>query len=162
MPFIIVIDGPNFINDLHRQGKNNEYILNKLSLPDIQALIQRRLRSPGGLRSHPFIHTYFVCSNKGRIGKFKGDERRELLNKLRRERGFIVIEIEQSKTGKGKEEQVDMSVFIQMLEVGPLAYPYFDPWRHIVLISSDKDFVPAIRTLRKMGVHTVVVGFDNR
>ena len=55
-----------------------------------------------------------------------------------------------------------MSVFIQMLETGPLAPTIHDPWRHIVLISSDKDFVPAIRILSKMGVHTVVVGFQSK
>jgi uncharacterized LabA/DUF88 family protein len=82
------------------------------------------------------------------------------LNNFGRERGVTTVEIEQSKTGKGREQEVDMSVFIQMLEVGPLTFPY-DPWRHVVLISSDKDFVPAIRTLSKMGCHTIVVGFDN-
>jgi hypothetical protein len=48
-----------------------------------------------------------------------------------------------------------------MLEAGPLARPYFDPWRHVAPISSDKDFVPAIRTRCTMRVHTGVVGFNN-
>lgn len=67
--------------------------------------------------------------------------------------------------GHGKEEQVDMSVFICMLEMGPLARPENEgtrEWRHIVLISSDSDYVPAIRMLSQMGVHTVVIGFDSK
>ena len=60
---------------------------------------------------------------------------------------------------KGKEQQVDMSVFIRMLNMGPLSIPQHDPWRHIVLISSDSDFAPAIRLLCNMGTHTITVGF---
>jgi hypothetical protein len=159
MGFVIVVDGPNFINDLERSGKNTNYILNTLSLPAIQIAIQERLKIHG-LRSHPFVHTYFVCSDRGRIGEnIKGNDKQRLLDKLRNERGVTVDEIRQSKR-KGKEMQVDMSVFIRMLEMGPLATPY-DAWRHIVLIASDSDYVPAIRLLSMMGTHTVVVGFRN-
>jgi len=160
MGFVIVVDGPNFINDLEKSGKDVNYILDTLSLPAIQEVIQERLKA-NGLQSHPFIHTYFVCSDKGQIGEsIKGSDRDRFLEKLRNERGVTVDEIKQSH-GKEKEQQVDMSVFIRMLEMGPLAIPMYDPWRHIVLISSDSDYVPAIRMLSKMGTHTIVVGFRN-
>jgi uncharacterized LabA/DUF88 family protein len=68
-----------------------------------------------------------------------------------------VDEITQSHK-RGGEQQVDMSVFIRMLEMGPLSIPH-DQWRHIVLIASDSDYVPAIRLLSSMGTHTIVVGF---
>ena len=49
-----------------------------------------------------------------------------------------------------------------MLEMGPLSpLAAHAPWRHIVLISSDKDYIPAIRILSKMGFYTVVIGFDS-
>jgi len=51
---------------------------------------------------------------------------------------------------------------LNMLELGPLARPHYDSWRHIVLVSSDTDFVPAIRLLSAMGVHTIVIGFDSK
>jgi uncharacterized LabA/DUF88 family protein len=160
MGFVIVIDGPNFINDLEACGKDVNYILGTLSLPAFQMAIQERLRA-NGLLSHPFIHTYFVCSEKKRIGEsIRGSDRDRLIEKLRNQRGVTVDEIRQSH-GKGKEQQVDMSVFIRMLEVGPLAIPMYDPWRHIVLVSSDSDYVPAIRMLSRMGTHTIVVGFRN-
>jgi uncharacterized LabA/DUF88 family protein len=159
MGFVIVIDGPNFINDLEKSGKDSNYILETLSLPAIQMAIQEKLAAQG-LRSHPFIHTYFVCSDKGRIGSIRGNDKERLLERLRKERGVTVDLIRQSH-GKDKEQQVDMSVFIRMLEMGPLAIPNYDEWRHIVLISSDSDYVPAIRMLSRMGTHTIVVGFRN-
>jgi len=159
MGFVIVVDGPNFINDLEKSGKDSSYILDTLSLPAIQMAIQEKLMTHG-LRSHPFIHTYFVCSDKGQIGSIRGNDKERLLEKLRNELGVTVDVIEQSH-GKGKEQQVDMSVFIRMLEMGPLAIPTYDPWRHIVLIASDSDYVPAIRMLSRMGTHTIVVGFRN-
>jgi uncharacterized LabA/DUF88 family protein len=158
MGFVIVIDGPNFINDLERGGKDRDYFLNTLSLPTMQVIIQQKLNEHG-LRSHPFVHTYFVCAENNQIGEqIKGKDKTLFLNKLKCERGVTVDEIKQSHT-HGKEKQLDMNVFIRMLEMGPFARPVHDEWRHIVLISSDSDFVPAIRMLSQMGVHTILVGF---
>lgn len=109
---------------------------------------------------YPFIHTYFVCSNRKKIGGFRGEERDRIIDKLKREIGVTVDEIQQNRSGK--EEQVDMSVFIRMLEMGPLARPHYDMWRHIVLISKDTDYVPAIRMLSQMGVHTIAIGFNSK
>ena len=160
MGFVIVIDGPNFINELHRNDKGMDYVLNTLSFPILHEIIQRKLNE-NGLRGHPFIHTFFVCSDRGKIGpEFKGDNRNRFIDKLQRERGVTVDQIHQSV--RGKEEQVDMSVFIRMLEMGPLARPQYDEWRHVVLISRDTDYVPAIRMLTQMGVHTIVIGFDSK
>ncbi len=160
MGFVIVVDGPNFINDLQRSGKDVNYMVDTLSLPTIQMIIQDRLNKHG-LQSHPFIHTYFVCSDRGEIGEdVRGKDKEKLLNKLRNERGVTVDEIKQAH-GKGKEKEVDMHVFIRMLEMGPLAF-HNDPWRHIVLIASDSDYVPAIRMLSKMGTHTIAIGFRKK
>ena len=133
------------------------WILETLSLPNLQAAIQVRLGIEG-LRSHPFIHTYFVCSDSGRIGDFRGEDKQKLLQKFRTDRGVTVDLITQSH-GNQKEQQVDMSVVMRMLEMGPLAVPHYDPWRHVVLISSDSDYVPAIRLLSTMATHTITVGF---
>jgi len=160
MGFVIIVDGPNFLNDLNRNGKDMDYVMNTLSFPTLHNIIQDKLNKHG-LRGHPFIHTYFVCSDRGRIGEFRGEDKERFLNKLRIERGVTVDEIKQSPK-KGKEQEVDMSVFIRMLEMGPLARPHYEEWRHIVLMASDKDYVPAIRMLSQMGVHTVVVGFDSK
>lgn len=160
MGFVIIVDGPNFINELERNGKDKTYIMKTFSFHILQGVIQNRLNQHG-LRGHPFLHTYFVCSDKKQMGDFKDEERQALLDKLKCETGVTVDKILQSHK-EGKEHEVDMHVFIRMLEMGPLARPYHDEWRHIVLISKDSDFVPAIRLLSQMGTHTIVVGFDSK
>jgi hypothetical protein len=154
--FVLIIDGPNFINDLHRFGKDFNYIMNTLSFHSVHGIIQRRLNIHG-LRGHPFVHTYFVCADSGKLGKLQNEQKIAFLQKLSNEQGVTVDEIKQSHK-RGGEQQVDMNVFIRMLEMGPLAL-HKDEWRAIVLISSDSDYVPAIRMLSKMGTHTITVGF---
>lgn len=152
MPFVIVIDGPNFINELHRHGKDKEFIMSKLSFPILHTLIQRKPRE-NGLYSHPFLHTEFICSNKTQIGDFRGEERTKLLKKLKGETGVSVREIDLSSKGE-QEKGVDITVFATMLERGGL-------YTHIVLIGADRDYVPALNALTKRNIHTIVVGFKD-
>lgn len=152
IPFTIIVDGPNFINELHRHNKDKDYIMNTLSFPILHELIQRRLRVEG-LYSHPFLHTEFVCSDKEQIGDFSGDEREQLLTKLKREKG-VSVRIVQLSSEEGQEKGVDMFIFARMLERGK-------PKHHIVLMTRDKDYVPGIEELTKRGIHTVLVGFDD-
>jgi len=152
VPFVIVIDGPNFINELHRHGKDTEYIMSKLSLPVLHAVIQKQLLK-NGLYSHPFLHTEFICSNKPQIGEFRGTGRTRLLKKLMGERGVSVRIVELSSKGE-QEKGVDMTVFATMLERGGLL-------THVVLIGADRDYVPALNALTKRNIHTIVVGFKD-
>jgi len=158
MPVTIIVDGPNFINALHREGKDIDYILNTLSFSTLHGLIQNRLNR-SGLVGHPFLHTYFICSDKKQIGPFKNEDRAKIIDKIKKELGVSVVEIKQSETSGGPEKEVDMQVFIHMLEMGPLSLNPSE-WKHICLISADKDYVPAVKILSKLGTHTVVVGFN--
>ncbi|MCX6647943.1 MAG: NYN domain-containing protein [Candidatus Bathyarchaeota archaeon] len=154
MPFTIVVDGPNFINDLHRHGKNKDYIMNTLSFPTLHGVIQREL-GENGLYSHPFYHTEFICSNKPQIGELIEPERSELLHKLKHERGVIVKQVDLSSE-HGQEKAVDMFVFSRMLQMGGS-----NDNKHVVLIASDKDYVPAVEALMSRGIHVIVVGFND-
>lgn len=151
MAFSIVVDGHNFINDLDRQGKGKDYVLNKLSFPILHAVVQKRLKSEG-LYSHPFIHTEFICSDHGEIGPFKGSERNDLLKKLKNEKGVMVLEVPHHTK---KQKGVDFTVFIRMMT---LARSPVQP-HEIVLFASDTDYVPALRLLSEQGTHVVIVGF---
>ena len=113
MAFSIIVDGHNFINDLSRNGKGKEYVLQQLSFPILHDIIQERMKS-AGLYSHPFIHTEFICSDRGQVGdSFKSDsERRELLSKLKNEMGVTVREVIQHTT---RQKGVDLTVFIRMM-----------------------------------------------
>jgi len=151
MAFSILVDGHNFINDLDRQGKGKDYVLNKLSFPILHVVVQERLKSEG-LYSHPFIHTEFICSDHGEIGPFKGPERNELLKKLKNEKGVTVLEVPHHTK---KQKGVDFTVFIRMMT---LARSPVQP-HEIVLFASDTDYVPALRLLAEQGTHVVIVGF---
>ena len=154
MAFSIIVDGHNFINDLERYGKDKDYILKKLSFPILQEIIQDKLKTEK-LYSHPFIHTEFVCSNKGQIGPFKEEpERNELIKKLNNEKGVTVLEIIQHTN---KQKGVDLTVFIRMMTlIKSSVQPH-----HIVLFASDTDYVPALRLLAEQGTHVIIVGFKN-
>ena len=151
MAFSIVVDGHNFINDLNREGKGKDYILNKLSFPILHSVVQARLKSEG-LYSHPFIHTEFVCSDHGEIGPFRGVERNDLLKKLKKEKGVTVLEVPHHTK---KQKGVDLTVFIRMMTLARSpAQPH-----EIVLFASDTDYIPALRLLAEQGTHVVIVGF---
>lgn len=154
MPFMIVIDGPNFINQLHRLGRDKEYIMKTLSFPFFHGVIQQKL-AENGLYSHPFLHTEFICSNLTKIGQFKGEEREKLLAKMRRQTGVSVriVNLSRRKEDRG-EKGVDMTVFSTMIERGGIL-------THVVLLGGDKDYVPALNALTKRNIHTVVVGIDD-
>lgn len=157
MAFSIVIDGNNFINDLFRHGKDKEYILQQLAFPILHDIIQEKMRL-AGLYSHPFIHTEFVCADRGPIGPFKPNEKDALIKKLKNEMGVTVREVPQHTNASDKEKGVDFTVFIRMMTlVKSSAQPH-----HIVLFASDTDYVPAIRLMTEQGVHVVIVGFKNK
>lgn len=152
MAFLIVIDGPNFINELHRHGKDKDYIMKKLNFPVLHHLIQTKL-SQHGLYSHPFLRTEFICSNKPKIGEFKGTERTNLLARLRRQTGVSVRVVKLSSKGE-QEKGVDITVFATMLERG-------GPVTHAVLMGADRDYIPAMNALTKRNIHTILVTFPD-
>jgi hypothetical protein len=156
MGFAIIVDAPNFINDLVRNGYDKDDILEYLSFPILHNLIQKQLKD-NGLSSHPFLCTEIIHSNINKLGPFEGDDKKRLLDKLRHQRGVTTTEINLSKSGDN-EKGVDMFVFVRMLEFGMIARPYM---YHNVLIGSDKDYVPAMQLMRKLGIHTILIGFED-
>jgi len=157
MGFAIIVDAPNFINDLNRHGYGKDDILEYLSFPILHGLIQKRLKD-NGLSSHPFLCTEIIHSNKTKLGPFECEDKKRLLDKLGRQIGVTTIEVNLSIPG-GDEKGVDMLVFVRMLEFGTIARPYM---YHNVLIGSDKDYVPAMQLMRKLGIQTIVIGFEDQ
>lgn len=151
MAFSIVVDGHNFINDLERNGKGKDYLLNELSFPKLHSIIQERLRLEG-LYSHPFIHTEFICSDRGQIASLKGNDRADLITKLKNTKGVTVVEVPQHTA---RQKGVDFTVFIRMMTLAKSpAQPH-----EIVLFASDTDYIPALRLMAEQGTHVVMVGF---
>jgi len=154
--FTIVIDGPNFINMLHDLDKSKDDILaDSFSFENLRSAIQRRLKLKG-LYSHPFLHAEFIYSNKNRIGNFINYEKILLVNKIGNSDGFSPREIQLTEE-KQKEKGVDIAVFAKMMDV-MLNNLLQNDTQHVVLIARDKDYVPALQLLRRVGIHTIVVG----
>jgi uncharacterized LabA/DUF88 family protein len=146
MRFCIIVDGTNFINRLFEMGKEKSYVLNELSFPEIAARIQQLLRENG----LPAIYngTDFYCSNK-KISDLTKTDTDKLLDKLRYERGVTVEQV--GIITDGKEKALDTSIIIRMFEV----IDYYDI---VVLLASDRDYIPAFELLRKKGKYIVTVG----
>ena len=157
MGFAIIVDTPNFINDLVEHSYDKDDIIKFLSFPILQGLIQKRLRD-NGLSSHPFLCAELIYSNQNKLGPFVDSERLDLIDKLSRQMGVTTIEVRLSKSGKD-EKGVDMMVFVRMLEYGLISRPYL---YHNVLIGSDRDYVPAMQLLRELGIHTILLGFMDK
>ena len=137
MAFSIVVDGHNFVNDVERSGRTKDYVLRQLSFPILHAIIQEKLKIEG-LYSHPFIHTEFVCSDRGKIGTLNGAERDRFIGKLKHEKGVTVVEVPQHTT---KQKGVDFTVFIRMITLAKSpAQPH-----EIVLFASDTDYIEMVQ-----------------
>jgi len=75
------------------------------------------------------------------------------LDKFRKETGVTVHRIP-LKTDK-KEKGVDSSVITRMFEVQNF-------YETVVLVASDKDYVPAIELLRTWGKYAITVGYSDK
>lgn len=146
MRFCVIVDGTNFINRLFDMGRDKCFILNELSFPKIAESIQQLLVENG----LPALYngTDFYCSNK-KISNLTKSETDQLLNKLRYERGVTVEQV--GIITDGKEKALDTSIIIRMFEV----MDYYDI---MVLLASDRDYIPAFELLRKNGKYVITVG----
>jgi uncharacterized LabA/DUF88 family protein len=146
MRFCILVDGTNFINRLFEMGREKDFVLNELSFPEIAECIQQLLRDNG----LPALYngTDFYCSNRN-LSKLTQDETKIFLDKLKNERGVTVEQV--GIITDGKEKALDTSIIIKMFEI----IDYYDI---VVLLASDRDYIPAFELLRKKGKYIVTIG----
>ncbi|MGA1822707.1 MAG: NYN domain-containing protein [Thermoplasmatota archaeon] len=155
MPFSIIIDGPNFISRL-KQKKGQDYVLNTFDFGKFHHYIQKRLTEMH-LNSHPFVHTYFICSDGGSIGTIDESRRDELLRKIGHSRGVSVLEVKQHTSKTRGEKGVDMTVLTKAIDCFNSSDNH-----EIVIITQDSDFVPAIKCLTQLNAHVIVCGFFHK
>jgi uncharacterized LabA/DUF88 family protein len=89
------------------------------------------------------------------MGSLNGPDRDQLIKKLKNEKGVTVLEVPQNTQ---HQKEVDLTVFIRMMTLARAPLQPSLP-HHIVLISSDTDYIPALRLLSEQGTHVIVVGF---
>ncbi len=155
MPFIIIIDGPNFINSLTRHGKDPDYIKN-FHFPTFRRTIQAMLKELD-LSYRTFKGTEFVCSNKKQLGPFVGSKRTRFIKKLKREQGISITEVSLSARNAGSEKGVDTTVIVKIFEAAlNLGHKC-----EIILVASDRDYIPPCQILRRRGFHVINVAYDD-
>ena len=150
MRFCIIIDGSNFINRLLEHGVSKEYILNEFSLFEFAKDIRGILKAKD--LGFQLFTTDFYCSKKN-LSQFNQQETDKLLDKFKEETGVTIHRIP-LKTDK-KEKGVDSSVITRMFEVQNF-------YETVVLVASDKDYVPAIEVLRTWGKYVITVGYSDK
>ncbi len=153
--FTIIIDGPNFLNSLTRHGKDRDYLM-AFCFPTFRRTIQARLKELG-LSHRTFKGTEFVCSNKKQLGPFTGRDRPRFLDKLKREQGVSVTVVGLSTPTSGQEKGVDTTVITKMFE----ASENLGRQCEIILVASDRDYIPPTQVLRRWGCHIINVAFDD-
>ena len=124
--------------------------------PTFRRVIQARLREVG-LSYQTFKGTEFICSNKKQLGPFTGRRRTKFIDKLKREQGVSVIEVNLSRPNSGHEKGVDTTVITKMFE----ASENLGRKCEIILVASDRDYIPPTRVLRRWGCHIINVAFDD-
>jgi len=136
----ILIDGPNYINRIIDLEIEPVHIARQLSLDALRDVINEKLREfPSLVGSSESVE--FICSKK-RFGpsskKFSENQQATLLNRFRAETGVYVdiVDIPGSS-----EKGVDMTISGKIEE-------YANDVDAIVLVSADRDFIPAIRKMR--------------
>ena len=160
MAFHIIIDGENFIHRLEDDfGYSKDEILNEFTFENFIINIQMELKKQR-LESHPYLHTEFVYPDEKKLGNCFVDNKKDkaltrLLDKIRNSKGVSLHPVKlknKSNTAKG----VDMEVAVCMFNIA--VNSFLTKYVHnIVLVARDRDYVPALKYLRNLSVHTIVV-----
>lgn len=148
--FFIAIDGANFINRIIEHGVEKSKIVNNLSIERLKCNIEMTVKhSIGSSRviGIDFFHSNRLIGPKG--NRFTKSEQEQLINRFKKEIGITTREI----VIPGEEEKgVDIAVASALFEKAGIC-------ETLILIASDRDYVPVLESLRRLGKFVVTVGF---
>jgi hypothetical protein len=148
----IVVDGPNYINEIMRLGIRKEFLANQLSLRGILTLLDVRVREIPNI-SGQCETVDFVCSQK-RFGptsaRFTEAEQLKFLQRIKAEIGVYVQEVTIPGT---REKGVDTTV-------AGLIGDYAGESPCIVLVSSDRDYIPTLSRIKRK-CKVILVSFSD-
>lgn len=146
----VVIDGPNFVNRIADHGHKGRLLSEDFHLTHINGYLQSEIKNRLGYAR--CLSVDFICSQKllgDDVAKLSGEEQSKLLESFKHEPLTTVREI---VICDNKEKGVDVAVASKLFELS-------DSCETLVLISSDKDYIPALEVLRNRGRYLVTMGF---
>ncbi|MEE9506158.1 MAG: NYN domain-containing protein [Thermoplasmata archaeon] len=154
--FAMVVDGPNFVNDLFRFGTGKQFIVQELSLGSMLTFVQKQVRNYIGTWRTTGLDFYYSGDPEARFlsgdNKLTPEEMDRFLKRQKEETGVRVHEVALRKRAR-REKGVDVSVVTRLFEMKEVC-------ETVVLVSSDTDYVPALETLSRIGRFAVTAGFQ--
>lgn len=151
----IAIDGPNFVNRLIDAGVPKQIILESISFADISATIQMVIRREIGTQRSMGTEFFYSSNTFGGDSEwaFNATETKAFISRISSETGVETTLIDLPSSNQ-KEKGVDIAVAAAMFEKSQFC-------ETLVLGSSDKDFVPVLGSIKRMGRYVVTLGFGD-
>ena len=151
--YALVVDGPNFVSRLIERGLVDKFLEGKASLSGLNGSLRARLGPDLGCGR--CLGVDFFCSDK-QIGpkghKLDADQTASLLSTLSKEH---LVTVHKVILPGNKEKGVDVVVASKLFEMT-------DYCETLVLLASDKDYVPALQTVKRKGKFIVTLGFRDK
>ncbi|OAQ20034.1 NYN domain-containing protein [Thermosulfurimonas dismutans] len=135
----IIVDGPNYINRVIELGIKPNHIARQLSLESLREIINKKLADFDVKEKAEIVE--FVCSKKKfgpRSQRFSEKEQELLLKRLKAEIGVYVDIVDLPGSS---EKGVDTTISSKIED-------YAKEVEILILLSSDRDFVPILKKLR--------------
>lgn len=146
----VAIDGANFVNRLIDWGHDAETISKSISIASLAGMIQHQVRSIIGTTRSIGVDFFHSPRRMGPQNKKLSKEQQDyLLIRIGTENGVTTREI--SLMGR-KEKGVDIAIASSLFEMSSHC-------ETLVLVSADRDFIPVLRSLKRMGRFVCTVGF---
>jgi len=157
MKYSVIVDGPNLICEMIREGIAPEAIAAEFSLGEYRALASFIRTCMQGQIEQLIVDmgVEFYCSRK-----LPGPEKKKLtttqwnqvLERLQKEDAVVVHQLQiEGQSEKG----VDVAVATRLIEVAEICDV-------VCLVASDKDYIPVLEYLKRKGKFIVTMGIEKR
>jgi len=151
MKYTVIVDGPNLISRLIKNGLDKDLIANNFSL---RKLLVNGIRDAWQQEFGPqpsigleFIHSTKIPGPEG--DKLTKDQWSKFLGRTPNEDAVTLTEI---AIPSNNEKGVDVAVAVRLIEAAEIC-------ELVCLVSSDKDYIPVLEYLKRKGRYVCTVGF---
>lgn len=147
----VVVDGPNFICRLMEQGLSPYEIADSFSVNEFHNFVHKQVVKTIGTPRTTGLD--FFCSTKRPGPKNNKLTRGQMDRMLKRFSHEPKVTVHQVALASQSEKGVDIAIAAKLFE-------YLDYCETFVLVSSNKDFVPALETLKRKAKYVVTFAFS--
>ena len=150
MAYSVIIDGPNFIARLIDHGLDKEFIANKFSLNNF-LIKEIRISLMKEFGADSALGLEFLYSQKIPGPSNNKMSREQWQRFIERESQENAVFLKKVQINSDKEKGVDIAVAVRLIEIAEMC-------NVVCLVSSDKDFLPALEYLKNKGIYICTAG----